>query len=225
MFFLLLPLLFICSLANAGLVTVECSDGKAQFELTDLLESKCLRITQAESNISLNGIDSRSLKLFIKLSKLNDDKIFAFIDSLNPDEFGVIDHYAKYLRCYHEFDALFKYKFLKEYSLVGSRKEMFDFVDNKFFQFKFIYDAQDGISQWKQTTLFDIYCSKILGFSNQEILAVPDYRAFFVLIDFYQQVMKKPLKLSTQHLKNIFCSFDPSIQRELLKKQLVIVPK
>lgn len=227
MLFLLLPLFLVFSLAQAQFVTVECSDGQFQFECGDLQASKCLRITELLNNtyaFSLPGIDSRSLKLFIKLSKLKDDKIFAFIDSLKPNEFRLIDYNAKYLRCYHELDALFKYKYLKEYSLAGASKDMFDFIDRNFFQFKFIQDAR-GISQWKYISLFDIYCSQLNGFTIPENSCSHDYRAFFVLIDFYQQIMKKPLPLSTQYLKNIFYSFDLAIQKELLKKQLVIVSK
>lgn len=225
MFAFVLPLLFIFSLANAELVTVECSDGKAQFERADLRASKCLRIIQSEaiSNppnfyvLQLPEIDCRSVKLFIKLSKLNDDKIFAFIDSLTPDEFRVFNYGAKYLRCYHEFDALFKYKFLKEYGLVGARKELFDFVDAKFFQFKFIN------SRWQKITLFDLYCSQFSG-QNPENSCSEDGRAFFVLIDFYQQVIKKPLSLSTQHLKNVFYAQPAYVQQTLLNKKLVTLP-
>jgi hypothetical protein len=227
MFALLLPLLFSFSLASAQPITVECSDGQIQIELADLRASKCLRITQDESisynflsKCSLPDIDSRSLKLFLKLSKLGDDKIFAFIDSLTPEEFRLIDYNAKYLRYYHEIDALFKYKFLKEYSLAGSRLEMIEFVDRKFFQFTFMRDIQRDICKWQRTNLFEKYCP---GFRLSENEFCHDYRAFFVLIDFYQQVMKKPLVLTTQHLKNIFYNFDSVLQNELLKKQLVIV--
>ncbi len=87
---------------------------------------------------SLPDIDTRSLALFIKLSKLDDSKIFTFIDSLKPDEFKVFDYYAKYLCVYHEFDALFKIKYLKEYGLQDANKDMRDFVDKRYFIFKIV---------------------------------------------------------------------------------------
>ena len=224
----LLPLLLASfSIASAQLVTVECSDGQAQFELADLRASKCLRIIQSEfmnpnsqvKNLFLKGIDTKSLGLFIKLSKLNDAKVFAFIDSLDPDAFRLIDYYAKYLRLYHELDSLFKYKYLKEYSLQDANRQIIDFVDSKYFAVKFV----DG--KWQQINLFGAYFGpQFASFTFPQNSITNDYRAFFALIDFYQTVMKKPLKITTDHLKFIFNSLDSAIQNQLIKKQLVMVP-
>ena len=241
MFRFLIALLLAASLAHAQLITVECSDGQAQFEAADLKTSKCLRITQDttitrvlnyvpgnsalinDASLKLNQIDSRSLKLFIALSKLEDAKIFAFIDALSPDEFRLFDYHAKYLRVYHELDVLFKYKFLKEYSLNGASKEIGNFVYAKFFPFKFVTDAQKGTAQWQYSNLFNKYFPELNMFQFSQSLIADDYRAFFVLIDFYQQTMQKPLKLSTSNLQNVFNSFDLVIQNGLLNKQLVVL--
>ena len=212
------------------MITVECSNGNAEFALSDLRESKCLRITQSALSrdplqitaCSLPDIDTRSLALFIKLSKLDDSKIFTFIDSLKPDEFKVFDYYAKYLCVYHEFDALFKIKYLKEYGLQDANKDMRDFVDKRYFIFKIVNIPESNISRWQNTNLFEHYCgSDFASFTNS---ITNDGRAFFALIDFYQETMKKALPITTDHLKDVFNSLDPLIQDQLLKKQLVIVP-
>ncbi len=236
---LFLPLLLASfSFANAQMVTVTCSDGQAQFEMADLRGSKCLRITQdtlinpmyqmnsqyETTEFSLTGIDTRSLNLFIKLSKLSDAKVFAFIDSLNPDEFRIFDYYAKYLRVYHEIDLLFKYKYVKEYSPQGNQA-ITDFVDSKYTTFQFIEGVGSDAGKWKLVDLFEKYVLEFAGFMKIPTGAAGnDTRAFFVLIDFYQRVIKKPLRLTTQHLKDVFNSFDLALQNELLKKQLVIIP-
>lgn len=225
MFFLLLPLLFAVSLANAESITVHCSDGQAQFECADLQGSRCLKITQKlrkpVTTLSLPGINAQTLTLFIAISKLADNKIFEFIDCLSPDEFRLFDFYAKYLYFYHELHALFKYKFLKEYSVKNAALEIGEFVDSKFNELRFVYDPKLSASRWKLINLFELYGDQFLILQNHND---QDYGAFFVLVDFYQRTMKKPLKLTTQHLKNVFYSFDAVIQNELLNKKLVILP-
>lgn len=217
----LLPLLLASfSLAGAELVMVECSDGQAQFLLSDLLKSKCLRITKP---FSLPGIDAKSLGLFIKLSKLNDAKIFAFIDSLSPDEFRVFDYYAKYLRVYHELDALFKYKCLKEYGIQNGDTALADFVTAKFAGIEFVEDENSGIGTWQHRDLFAKYLTELLVYSIITNPRVNEARAFFVLLDFYQQTIKKPMPINADYLKKVFASFDADIQNHLIQKNLVIV--
>lgn len=131
------------------------------------------------------------------------------------------------MRVYHELDALFKYKFLKEYSVDIADNQMREFVNTRFRPFKFVDDKDQGTPRWRYTTLYDEYLGPQFSqfqYALPEGWLSEDARAFFVLIDFYQEDMKKPLKLTTQHLKDVFYSFDPAVQNELLAQRLVIIP-
>ena len=198
-------------------IKIQCSDTLLSYDDQTL---KILKSNTIESEISKNQywngnqyilndnvtiklpIDSKGFTFMMFLAAKTNEQIFNFIDSLDEQTFRLVSFYTQILKETRISDLL-KYKMIKNPML----QQLAEMPDNVIQDFVFRKSyLQYNYKTEHQDTLFDKYLNKRVDndcINYNKCVADAAY-AFLVLIDFYQETLKKPLPLNTDHLKNLF---------------------
>ncbi len=208
-------------------IKVQCTDRIIEYEdqeLLNVLKSNAVMIEfgkrSPEEALKL-PIDSKGFAFMMVLAAKTDARLFTFIDALDEQTFRLVSFYAQLLQ-EKRISNLLKYKMIKNPQL-QKLAEMPDEVMKEFIAHKYL--------NWngRYDTLANKYLNKELNnsgissnyFGLYDSSTADSRRAFFVLIDFYQETLKKPLPLNTAHLKDIFNAQPTDIQQTLLNKNLI----
>lgn len=231
-------LIGLCVPLCAQPIKIKCTDKKIEYDdqaLKKLTSEKIeARIIQ---NSVWNGsgfvlrnnaiiklpIDSKGLEFMVALASKDDAQAFAFIDSLDEQTFRLVSFYTQVLK-EHRISDLLKYKMIKNPKLQQlaemPNRIMKNFVGNR-------YQSWNQ-NQQRSDTLAEKYLGKEIdnrNFQNyiHNNATTDSIFPALILIDFYQETMKKPLPLNTDHLNEIFNAQPYDIQQAWLNKNLVTV--
>jgi hypothetical protein len=168
-------------------------------------------------------IDSKGLAFMLSLASKTDAQIFNFIDSLDDQTFRLVSFYTQLLK-EERIANLLKYKMLKNPKL----QQLAELTDDRikgFIAGKYGRDWNNALQ--RQETLFNKYIdsnrNENYQYDSSKDVKIDSVYALLVLIDFYQETLKKPLSLDTGHLKNLFYAQSADTQQILLNKNLVIL--
>lgn len=213
-------------------VNIELKDKTVQYDSEEL---KVLKNSEIEWEIKRNSIwngkeyvpnpaksttikfpyiDSKAFGFIMQVAKKDAAAIFKFIDSLDDQAFKLLSYYAQMTKSQKLSEAL-KLKMLKEprFKAIAQVKE--DFIRNFMYTKVWIND-ENGRGEHITTK-----------YLNKEFFNDPRFDKndgilhLLVLIHFYQEHMKQPLSLTTDHLKKVFNEQPDNIKQTLVNKNLV----
>lgn len=228
-----ISLIAICLPFYAKPVKIQCSDKTIEYDeqILQVLGSDVIKYQIAQNKywngssfelknnatISLS-IDSKGLALIVAIAQKDYIEAFSFIDSLDEQAFQLLCLYANALKPIN-IGGFLKYKMLKNPKLQKVAKASEDLITN-------FIAAQSRAGYNNITYSYETYASKYLNANypyNYHECTTDSIHALIALVHFYQETMKKPLPINTDHLKKIFNAQPHDIQQILVNKNLVIV--
>lgn len=215
---------------------IQCTDTTVEYDSealrvlkSDVFSAELLKVAPRwngrqyawKGNIIKLPIDSKGFAFMLTLASKTDEQIFNFIDSLDDQTFRLISFYTQLLK-ERRISDLLKYKILKNTKL-RQLAELADSNIKAFIAGKYGMDWNNTLQ--RQETLFNKYIdsnkNENYRYVSSENVKIDSIHALLVLIDFYQETLKKPLPLDTDHLKNLFYSQPSDIQQKLLNTNLI----
>lgn len=174
------------------------------------------------------SIDSKEFAFLLKLTQKDDSEIFSFFDSLDAQSLKVIYFFAQMIYA-DKIIELLTFKMLENPDLQKLIKvpneTIYEFILGRFFtEWTTVFNIPGNLAHRHLNRFVDTKQYKNEFFKTQRISSLQDsICALLVLIDFYQETLKKPLPINTDHLKKVFNAQPYDIQQILINKNLVIV--
>lgn len=224
---LFLALFFIPALHGYS-IKVEFSDGVKtvdtavldQFESTKI--SSLFPLVHKRWPKQLKDLDSNAFNMLVTLSKLEDHKLFNFFATRKPDELKLLYFYIKNLKIDNKLREAMNMALLKknDVSIFSSNKNLREDLANEYLYDYYsgkVYDAKKDPSFASCDTYEDAFYSKYYG--NPKLTYARNF--FTALLYYHEQVLKKPLVIDTEELKEAYMFFDAQTQNFLVNNKFV----
>ena len=234
---LLIALSFIPALHGYS-IKVQFSDCTKNIELAKLDQFESTQLSSLFPFIhkiwpkKLKTLDSNMFKLLTKLSKLDNAMLFDFCVALPQDQLKLLHFTLNECKIENKLHLAVNMAFLKKDSAAFT-----DLFNAQSFAQNYLYDYFNG-EVWKakapvnhhNSVLYNIalelhedaFYSKYYGINSDlwRMYSNTLYK-FTTLMHYHDQVLKKPLAVDTQELKDTFMNFDAQVQNHLVDNKFV----
>lgn len=216
--------------------TIYLTKEQAEALASKKIDNSGFKYADFPNPVDLTSMDSKTFEFMQKLSALNAQKLYIFLENASNDAFTLIKLHANLLQLQGKFEGACKIKMAQDPQLYGKTEywalaEMqaytgyeinSDGIPN-YSRYGNKVNEYFGNDYWAKYQVDSILYNESPQERERVIKAINACTILSAHINYHQAVFQKPLSLKTDFLKECFYKLDISHQNKLINDNLVVL--